>query len=183
MRFFFNPRKAGQAAAYLIQADGGKKNLMALIKLLYLSDRAALLESGAPITGDRMISMPHGPVLSRIYDSAAAGWRSFDAWYDYVSERESHDVVLAHPNPERGELSDYEIGVLEAIHQGYGHLDQWELRRLTHNLPEYEDPSGSSLPIDPVTILRSAGKSNAEIEQLSSLSEEVFFLESLKERL
>ena len=39
-----------------------------LIKLLYLADRKALLESGYTITGDGMVSMPLGPVLSTIYD-------------------------------------------------------------------------------------------------------------------
>ena len=70
MRFFFDINKATQAAAHLVYLQGGKINLMALIKLLYLADREALLETGYPITGDQMVSMPHGPVLSRIYDEA-----------------------------------------------------------------------------------------------------------------
>ena len=34
-----------------------------LIKLMYLADRRCLIETGFPITGDRMVSMPKGPEL------------------------------------------------------------------------------------------------------------------------
>jgi len=36
-----------------------------LIKLLYIIDREALLRWGRPLTGDRYVSMDHGPVLSQ----------------------------------------------------------------------------------------------------------------------
>ena len=39
-----------------------------LIKLLYLADRAALIETGSPITGDRYVSMKFGPVLSNVFE-------------------------------------------------------------------------------------------------------------------
>ena len=179
MRLFFNRRKAAQAAACLVQLHDGAINLMALIKLLYLADREVLLETGYTITGDKMVSMPHGLVLSRIYDSIKWGKTEGDPWYEYITERDSNEVSLLNPSPERDELSDYEVGVLERIHETYGPLDRFELRDLTHTLPEWTDPEGSSYPIDPAEILRLAGKSNTEIEQFTRMAEEMYFLAHL----
>ena len=39
-----------------------------LLKLLYIVERTALLRWGRPVTFDRFVSMPHGPVMSRTYD-------------------------------------------------------------------------------------------------------------------
>src|SRR5438094_5768402 len=71
IKFTFNERKAAQAASRLIQQSGGEMNYLALMKLLYLVDREALIRFGRPVTGDRVVSMKHGPVLSRIYDLIA----------------------------------------------------------------------------------------------------------------
>src|SRR2546425_12624302 len=68
IKFKFNERKAVQAAARLIAQSGGEMNYLALMKLLYLIDREALIRFGRPITGDKVVAMKHGPVLSRIYD-------------------------------------------------------------------------------------------------------------------
>jgi|SRR2546426_4335491 len=177
MRLLFNPRKAAQAAAYLVKSKGGTINVLSLVKLLYLADRVALVESGYTITGDKMVSMPHGTVLSRVLDSI--DWESGDddPWRGYISERTDNAVSLADPTPEFDELSQYETEVLDRIIKEYGHLTPSQLRRLTHELPEYQDPDGSSLPIEPVTILRAVGKSEAEIRDATQ-DAEAFYLTS-----
>lgn len=179
MRFIYNSVKAAQAAAHLVKLANGKKNLMALLKLLYLADRKALLETGFPITGDNMVAMPNGPVLSRIYDSVKWGRKDSDPWFSYISERANNRVTLVKTNPGRTELSDYEIEVLDFIHAHHGHLDQWQLRDLTHRLPEYVDPNGSSSPINPEDILRAESKSESDIQHFARLAEETYFLGSL----
>jgi uncharacterized phage-associated protein len=57
-----------------------------LIKLLYLADREALLRWGRPITTDRHVSMPKGPVVSQIYDLITRRARA------------RHRIVLARPH-------------------------------------------------------------------------------------
>ena len=101
-----------------------------------------------------MVSMPHGLVLSRIYDSIKWGETEGDPWYEYITERDCNEVSLLNPDPERDDLSDYETGVLARIHETYGPLDRFELADLTHTLPEWTDPEGSSYQIDPADILR-----------------------------
>jgi uncharacterized phage-associated protein len=68
IRFPFNERKALAAATRLLAEGGGRMPSLRLLKLLCLSDHAALLEYGHPITGDRYVAMKLGPVLSTVYD-------------------------------------------------------------------------------------------------------------------
>ena len=46
MRFVFDERRAAQAAARLLDKHGGTMPWLKLVKLLYLADRAALVEGG-----------------------------------------------------------------------------------------------------------------------------------------
>src|SRR5438105_4403367 len=66
MHFKFNLKKTVQAAAEFLRHEPGKQmSRLRLIKLLYIADREALLETGRPITSDTIVAMKHGPVLSR----------------------------------------------------------------------------------------------------------------------
>lgn len=182
MRFKFNEKKAAQAAAHLIRRHGGRMNYTVLVKLLYLADRTALVECGQPITGDRMVSMPHGTVLSMVLDCINVGGQLPDsAWATAVSPPEGYDVRLV-ADPGADELSAYETEVIDRIDRAYGRMNWWQLRQLTHGLPEWRDPEGSSLPIAPEEILRAEGKSPEEIERISQDAEELWFIDRLRER-
>jgi len=155
---------------------------MVLIKLLYLADRRTLIETGAPLTGDRMVAMPHGPVLSQTYDFINMG-QPVDpdkpiAWYEYITEPHNYSIS-AKKKPETDELSQYELEVLADTFAKFGKMSKWALRDYTHTLPEWSDPQGSSRPIEPETILRASGKSDMEIEELVEEAEEVWFIRSL----
>ncbi|MPZ51023.1 MAG: DUF4065 domain-containing protein [Dehalococcoidia bacterium] len=177
MRFVYDQRKTAQAAAFLIRLAGGSLNYMVLIKLLYLADRESLIDTGIPITGDRMVAMPHGPVLSGILDEIHLGDGSgrTSVWYEYITEPVAHSVSLR-KDAESDELSDYEMEVLSRSFEKFGHMNRWQLVAFTHKLPEWADPNGSSRPIAPEDILRSVGKSDDEIEALTQEAEAVWFV-------
>jgi hypothetical protein len=123
-----------------------------------------------------MVSMPHGPVLSRIYDEIKLGQLEAQEqpWYEYLTERQGNEIALRMDAP-ADELSEFERQVLQHTHGEYAHLGPFGLRRLTHALPEYEDPQGSSRPIDPITILKEEGWVEEEIQEaLMDAREEVF---------
>lgn len=154
---------------------------MLLIKLLYFADRASLIETGQPITGDHMVSMPHGPVLSEIYD--LINWsrpEEQSVWFEYISEKDGYDVRLAKDKPEHDELSEYELEVLSQIDDKYGNLSRWAVRDMSHGLPEWRDPQGSSNPIDPADILRAVGRAEEEIERIGADAEELWFFKTLQ---
>ena len=67
--YVFRAEKAVQLVGCLMRTAGRKRaNIMWLLKLLYLADRESLRETGRPISGDRHYTLPHGPVLSKIYN-------------------------------------------------------------------------------------------------------------------
>lgn len=178
MEFHYNSRKAAQAAAYLVDLNGGRMDVYALIKVLYFADRKALCERGRPITGDVMVSMPYGPVLSTILDQMEAPEEARGDWRDYLTERANNSVSLVQQNPASDELSEYERNTLRSAHENYGHCSFNELKRIGHALPEFTDPQGSSLRIDPVSILKAEGWSDEEIyEAAMSARQERFFTE------
>jgi uncharacterized phage-associated protein len=144
------------------------------MKLLYLADRASLIETGYPITGDRMVSMDYGPVLSQTLNLINLGrppGLGSSPWFDAISPRDGYDVRLEH-DPGVDALSEYETELLDKLYTQYGHLDQWRLAELTHTLPEWEDPHGSALSIEPETILHAAGIDNAGIRRIIELADQ-----------
>jgi uncharacterized phage-associated protein len=181
VRFPFNERNAAQAAAYLLKRHDGRLNYMKLIKLLYLADRKALLDCGKPITGDRMVSMPKGPVLSGILELINWGQKREEpcAWLDYVSPPEQYEVRLLNHRPDFDLLSERECLILDEIDATYGKVDKWSLVELTHELPEWRDPCGSSLPIDPADILRAESRCEQEIRHIAEDAEQALLLDKI----
>lgn len=166
MEFVFDEQKAAQAAAYLLRRQGEPMPYIKLIKLLYLADRKALIETGYPITGDRFVSMPHGPVLSQILDLITWGCRDEGSpWREHISLPSNYSVMAIGPHDE-GSLSDYDRGLLDALLDEFGAMDHWDLVDHTHALPEWVDPEGSSIDIDPRVILRDAGYTDEGIEDV-----------------
>jgi hypothetical protein len=129
-----------------------------------------------------MVSMPHGTVLSMILDCVnAGGMIEGSPWAASISPPDAYDVRLI-GDPGTDQLSRYELEVLDRIDRLYGHLNWWQLRQLTHALPEWRDPQGSSIPIAPEEILRLEGKSPEEIERLTHEAEEAWFVDQLRAR-
>lgn len=63
-------------------------------------------------------------------------------------------------------LSEPEINLIEGVYDSYGALDQWGLRDLTHNLPEWSNPRGSRLSINHKDILLAEEFSEDEAEEI-----------------
>jgi uncharacterized phage-associated protein len=177
----FSEEKATQVAARLLKLRGGRMSHLKLIKLLYLAERESLTRFGAPLTYDTYVSMPHGPVLSATLDRIneheiyQGGY-----WDSYITPKIDHEVSLraldAVPNDQ---LSPAEEALIDDVYRRYGHLGRWELVKLTHTLPEWTDPQGSSLPIRPEDILLSEGYSEEDIAEMRSNWDEVGYASSL----
>ena len=181
MRLVFNERKAAQAAAHLVERHGGRMNYTIMLKLLYLADRASLVKHGTTITGDNMFCMSKGPVLSRVLDLIHAGQLDTQDrdWFDVISPASGREVALAVPNPSVDELSEEEVSILDAIDSKFGGLTLGQIIELVHTLPEWKDPEGSSIRIDPAEILRFEGWSREMIETATQEAEEDRFFSNL----
>ena len=77
----FQEPKAAQAAAFMLYKANGKLEVLKLMKLMYLAERESFARFGEGLTGDALVSMPYGPVLSMTldfinggHDSVPNGW-------------------------------------------------------------------------------------------------------------
>ena len=163
MIFHFDEAKATQIAAYFLARRGGQMHYIKLIKLMYLADREALLRWGIPMSTDRHVSMDNGPVLSNVLNLLTDD-RPKPTWSRYISPPlGDYEVKLLEPAP-TDLLSRVEEKLLNEIFDQYGHRNRWDLiYNVMHKLPEWQDPNGSSLPIQLRDILKAGGESEEEI--------------------
>lgn len=180
----FNERKVAQMAAYLLDKHSGTMSHLKLMKLLYLSDRAAMSEFGSPISGDRFVSMPHGPILTMTLNHMDGDVESSpDGWDLWVSDKENNEISLKQKissRQELDELSDAEIDILEKVWDEFGHMGKWEIRDYTHDhCSEWHDPNGSSYPIAYKEVFHALGRSDKEAERLSAEIEDEHTIERI----
>lgn len=163
MALKFNEIKTTQAAAYFLIKNKGSERYLKIIKLLYLADRSAINQIGLPITGDRYVSMPRGPVTSQTLDliNYSPDPSKASYWHDYISAPRNYCIMLNN-NPGVGQLSQAEMDVLDEVYDKFGTMNVWALVEYTHHLPEYKDPEGSSIPIQIEDILDGLGKTESE---------------------
>lgn len=172
--FSFSPEKTVQASSFLLGRAKGSMNYMKLIKLLYLADRTALVRFDAPITGDSYFSLKLGPILSQTFD-LIKGKETSSYWSKHFVCPDDRNSKIIHriKDPGVGDLSPAEVGVLEEIWQQHSHLSQFALAELTHRIcPEWRDPGRGRVPIRIAEILKSAGRTPAQIRQIKQEQEE-----------
>ena len=164
-------KRAAQTAAFFICRAGGAIEVLKLMKLMYLAERESLAKYGEPITGDVLVSMKHGPVLSKtldhingFIDSEEGGWES------WISGRAGHKLELqpAHkPTDKLLQLSDADNEILDFIWNKFGHYSQYKLRDITHKIcPEWEDPGDTSQLIPYSRILNCVGHKPEVVREL-----------------
>lgn len=162
LRFKFQSEKLVNALRFF--AAGGVTDLTKLkaVKLLYLADRAHLLEHGRPIIGDRYIAMDLGPVPESSYQLLGALIAP-----DEVSTDEAHDALIQsfavdrdrrYPTlqslqpPDMDVFSDSEEDALRQTLEEYGSKSASKLVDITHEHVAYKmadarRPNGSSVDL------------------------------------
>ena len=173
-------RKSTQMAAWLLERTNGRMKYLKLIKLLYITDREALRKWGQPLTGDSYYSLPHGPIVSRIRDLITddPAFSESTYWCDFI-KKEDYDVVLT-SIPKYDRLSEAEIELLREIFDQYGPMSRWDLRDLTHEFPEWQNPDGGSIPISYEDILKAVGRENEAKEIASDIETDNFVFKLLE---
>jgi len=183
----YSEHKAAQMGAFFLAKAGGKMTHLKLIKLLYLADRESYRRHGYGISGDAMVSMPHGPVLSQTLDHINGYIQSAPGgWDDWVSDKAEHQVQLkknAVTRRDLGEMSECDVEAMEAVWDKFGRLDQWAISDYTHaHCAEWEDPSGSSKPITREAILRAVGYGKQRAKQIAEARREEYAVDALLQR-
>jgi uncharacterized phage-associated protein len=164
MAFHFNLEKALQAISAFLHFHGTKDmSYLRLLKLLYIADRESIKETGQPITGDHVVAMEHGPVLSGVYDPTKKGetthWPIWSEFFRTVGYR-----LEMLKDPGNGKLSKYEIGKIRELAKRYEDHNEWDMVEITHTFEEWKqnNPGKSSKPIPLAHILAALGRSADE---------------------
>ncbi|MFM8300098.1 MAG: Panacea domain-containing protein [Microcystis aeruginosa] len=167
IQFRFHPEKAVEAAAVLLKLHGRPMKYLGLLKMLYIADRIALKRMEQPITGDHYVSMDYGPVLSGVYDLIKGKPidNALPLWSKFISASNEHLVSLLN-DPGNADLCEEEEKIIQQVYQNFGHLDPFLVAEWTHDLPEWQDPHGSAIPIAVEDILKNVGKSDEEIDEI-----------------
>lgn len=174
----YSEHKAAQMCAFFLsRVKGGKMPHLKLIKLLYLADRESYRRYGYGISGDAMVSMPHGPVLSQTLNHINGHIQSAPGgWDDWIADKADHQVQLKKKNITRRdlkEMSECDMEVMAAVWKEFGRMDQWEIRDYTHtHCAEWEDPGGSSKPITYEAILQAVGYGKSHAKKIAAIRRE-----------
>lgn len=170
MTFRFNIRKATEAASLFIKMEGGKLNVMKLVKLVYLLDRLSIARRGIPVVGGIYYSMRNGPVTSELLDVINAGKLADDAdssWEQFISDRERHEVGLQ-KDPPIDFISESEIKLIQDTYKEHGAKDQWQIRDWCHqNCGEWTPLEAGRERIMVEEIAVNVGKSEAEVKRIT----------------
>ena len=147
-----------QASAYLLKKANAPMKYLKLLKLLYLADRAMLLNQGLLITCDNFLAMQHGPVLSHTYKIIKGkDLQNSPTWNSYIRSLPNYYIELI-KDPGIGWLSEAETDVLDHIYNEYGGYPVWKIRDFTHELPEWKNKAVNlesfSVPFTPIDVLK-----------------------------
>lgn len=168
----YNERKAAQIAAFMLAKEGGRMPHLKLMKLLYLAEREALNLFGMPMIGDRIVAMPHGPVLSMTLNLMDGDVESVEGgWESWISDKENHELsVIGEVTPgSLDELSAADIDVLESTWLRFGHMTKWQIRDYTHkHCTEWADPHGSSVPISYEEVFEALGRTCGQAMEMAA---------------
>lgn len=140
LHFDFDYRKATQALNYFARQEGGRINKMKALKLVYFADRYHIRKYGRLVTNDNYLAMQHGPVPSTSKDIAEAT--------DYLDDEvKAYSVQFIEPlgnlslrsirKLDKSVLSDSDMEALRFAWDNFGRYDQFALRDLTHDYPEW----------------------------------------------
>jgi uncharacterized phage-associated protein len=179
---FFDEKKASQAAAYFLFRSGGRMemSILKLMKLLYLTERRSFQVYAEPMIGDRLVSMPHGPVLSMTYNHMNGELESGSGgWSDWIGSRSGNALGLREgcqlnsPEEDLLELSDSDLAILDEIWREFGHMTPFQIRDYTHeHCPEWRDPHGSMVPMTFGDLFQALEFSQAKTEECIAQLEE-----------
>jgi uncharacterized phage-associated protein len=159
----FKSRKAAQICAYFALSAGKSIEKLKLIKLVYLSERDFISQSGLPMLYDEFFSLMHGPICSNTLNGINEEIDR-DTWSQYTSLH-GNDVrsVKNFKRKDYDEISDAELDVLNAIWTRFGWMTASQIRKYTHkNCPEYTEVEEGRIPISYRELYEALGEANAE---------------------
>jgi len=176
--------KATQAAALLLELNGGSIDYAKCIKLLYSIEKEALNRWMRPVIYDDLYSMPHGQAVSQTMDRAEYQVRKAKSfWSDYIETSADNNLRLV-KECGKGKLSRAEIELIKEIFELNRNKTTRQLFDEHHNaklFPEWKDPHGSSIKTTYSDLLYSLGKTVDQIKEFEEHLIELAYLKAMSQ--
>ncbi|HTE27593.1 MAG TPA: Panacea domain-containing protein [Flavitalea sp.] len=139
----FNYKKSVQLLNSIALMSNGTSNKMKAIKLIWLIDRLHIRNNGRTVTGDTYFALPHGPVPSATRDllessNFSLGEEELGYACNFISSCDNRNFYKSINDVDNNVFSKSDIDSLHKIWELYGQNDQFELRDLSHNFPEWK---------------------------------------------
>ena len=173
----FDDRKVTQMACLFIKILGGSIDYLKLMKLLYIADKEALSSLGNSISGDAFYSMPLGPVLSKTLDMSGKYYEKTNKayWRKHITAQSCNHELTQKEEPGNGDLSEAETDIIKKVIAELGMKTGKQLVDITHAFSEYNEPHGSSIPIEIIDMLldKKLSKESAQaiVDDINSYNE------------
>lgn len=143
-----------------------ERDLYSLLKILYFAEKEHLLKYGRTITGDQIVAMKYGPVLSYAYDILKPV--NVNSSYFEVED----NVVQALQEPDMGYLSESDVSCLLSSIKVNENLNFTQLKDKSHDASYNEAWSKSHNSYIPYEqIARHAGANDEFIKYISISNE------------
>jgi uncharacterized phage-associated protein len=175
LEFKVNYEKCTQALNFFAYKAGGQINKMKALKLVFFADRYHVRKYGRLLTNDSYVAMEHGPVPSKTKDIAESNDYLEEAIKEYSQEFVDpiNNLVICSINTvDENVFSESDLEALNFAWDTFGHLDQFQLRDITHYYPEwykFKDklPYGACYSMDILDFLNDPKGDNNKCYELS----------------
>jgi uncharacterized phage-associated protein len=172
-----NIEKSLDVMFYIAKKSSRELTDVKLMKLMYFSDKKALLETGFPITDDSYYLMNRGPILSSSLDHLNSYSPEFSSVFEKPEPHQDGSYPVKNLTLKTDvsrpleNLAEIEIDILDAIIEKMGHMTTNETVNFAHskeNCPEWSYQFGSSKYISIPDLLRFNGVSSEEAQEIAS---------------
>lgn len=168
-----NIEKSLDVMYYFVNKLGDSITDVKLMKLMYFSDRKALLETGFPITDDSYYIMNRGPILSSTLDHLNQYTDEISSIFEKPQSKNEggysiREIKLkAKAERDCNYLAEIEVEILDSIFDELSGMSTNEIVQYAHDdkiCPEWRFPRGSSiaLPIENILLHHGIGAEEAK---------------------
>jgi uncharacterized phage-associated protein len=169
----FDIAKLVQVCGVLLQSEPNRQaTRLRLLKLLYIADREMIQERGRSITGDTVVAMDHGPVLSKTYD-LIKGTYSHPEWNGFINSGKLIVSLAIDPGIDR--LTRKEVAKLQEVSERFSTADDYDLAHYTHEYAEWKKnrpDKGKAVKIPVEDVLEATGHSDDAQELIEAAQAE-----------
>lgn len=165
----FREEETTELAFFFLKAAGGGVTKSRLMRLLYATEREAIIRYNWPITFDSYVSMESGPALwnAMLLMTNGGGFDgSFGKYWSgrIESDHDTCSVAWGAPDVDYGNLCIKDLELAGEIYTRYG-----DTECLTGtDLPEWQDPGNSTRPLPLQDLLKAVGFDSERIAEFMS---------------